>query len=1002
MKALVTRLLTILLLVAGCIRDDVSFPPQVEAPADPTFVSESLATLSGNYFHGSAKVIIDDAPHEAVNIETTSLQFVVPKVSERTTAKLYVTTDFGSSEILEIVLVPPSPRIRNVYPNEAGSCACVTIKIVAQFTNGTTGVEFSGNNKSITVKPLQIKGDTVFVIVPKGLSPGAVDLYLKSDSGTGEQPFNFNILPPPDIQSMNPKSAPIGSTVRVIGSNLDNPNYVMIGDVQAEILSSRADVAEIRIPEGTKSDTIYFASNAGFDQTNEKLIIAGAPESLTLSKTSGSVDTEVIVTGKNLGNAFLLKFADTKAEIIDNTDTQIKTRVPDGAKSGHVCVQTPAGIAESDAVFNVKGTPYITEVSPSSTTRGATVTVTGYNLDGVTAKLGNVNIVVTQGSANSFQFVVPQNAVSAKVVVSLGSITAESKNTLVIAGTPTVTSMTPKEGSPGTVVTIRGSNFPDNPEVHFADHVLATVVSSTATEVICQVPANATTGRILVNNAPGPEDFTVITKPVLTSIAPARGGIGSDVTLIGQYLLNATVKFSSNITAVKKSNTATTIVVTVPNSAVTGPITITTIGGTITSASNFEVLAAPMISSFSPSSGSIGSDVTISGTNLQHNPVVLFGGQIQALIKSITPTQLVVTVPAGASNGRITVKTDASAAGVQSQNSFTVAGAPKINDISPQRATWYQEIELTGENFNDVSTLTIDGTTAAFTRESDSRIKVKIPATIPAVVSRAVNVVVSTAAQVTASRGFVLLGLPNVTKLAPKDNPVNWPFLMTGTNLDIVRKVVMMVGETPYMAASLPETGINQQAFNYVTTKVPGNIPPGNRTVRLYYGIDANAYVSYPFTVLAAPPPGVYPPANIVLPPPIPSTYVQVDLSNYWYDVNFVGPDGTTQMSCYHLRASFQGQPSGTFCTISKYVIQYDNGSWIPLSMASGGGGWDHGTVEIHYDDGTAYTGMMNTDLSVLEIVFTDADGRQMILRQDDSDDSVGRRCSLIGIPGPC
>ena len=64
-------------------------------------------------------------------------------------------------------------------------------------------------------------------------------------------------------------------------------------------------------------------------------------------------------------------------------------------------------------------------------------------------------------------------------------------------------------------------------------------------------------------------------------------------------------------------NSATPITATVPAGATTGPLHVTTpVARPATSATNFTVAAGPTITSFSPTSGNIGTSVTITGTNL--------------------------------------------------------------------------------------------------------------------------------------------------------------------------------------------------------------------------------------------------------------------------------------------------------------------------------------------------------------------------------------------------
>jgi hypothetical protein len=87
-------------------------------------------------------------------------------------------------------------------------------------------------------------------------------------------------------------------------------------------------------------------------------------------------------------------------------------------------------------------------------------------------------------------------------------------------------------------------------------------------------------------------------------------------------------------------------------------------------------LQAPTISSFTPTSGLVGSSVTITGTNfdaLTTNNTVAFNGTT-ATVSSATTTSLVVTVPSGATTGTITVTTAGGTA--TSSGSYTVDSPP--------------------------------------------------------------------------------------------------------------------------------------------------------------------------------------------------------------------------------------------------------------------------------------------------------------------------------------
>ncbi len=108
--------------------------------------------------------------------------------------------------------------------------------------------------------------------------------------------------------------------------------------------------------------------------------------------------------------------------------------------------------------------------------------------------------------------------------------------------------------------------------------------------------------------------------------------------------------------------------------AVTGSISVTTPGGTITSSGSFIVLTGdgtPSIASFTPSSGSVGSSVTITGANLVSLTSVTFNGIAATSYTFNTQTQITATVPVpiGSVTGSISVSTTLGSA--TSANAFT-------------------------------------------------------------------------------------------------------------------------------------------------------------------------------------------------------------------------------------------------------------------------------------------------------------------------------------------
>ncbi|MEZ4802819.1 MAG: FG-GAP-like repeat-containing protein [Gelidibacter sp.] len=92
----------------------------------------------------------------------------------------------------------------------------------------------------------------------------------------------------------------------------------------------------------------------------------------------------------------------------------------------------------------------------------------------------------------------------------------------------------------------------------------------------------------------------------------------------------------------------------------------------------------PTISSFSPTSGPIGTTVTISGTNFNTTPEnnIVFFGATQATVNAATPTELSVTVPVGATHDFISVLNNANGLIGNSIRKFIPSFSPNTGTIT--------------------------------------------------------------------------------------------------------------------------------------------------------------------------------------------------------------------------------------------------------------------------------------------------------------------------------
>lgn len=144
--------------------------------------------------------------------------------------------------------------------------------------------------------------------------------------------------------------------------------------------------------------------------------------------------------------------------------------------------------------------------------------------------------------------------------------------------------------------------------------------------------------------------------PFISLIGYPSAIAGSTVEILGNGLTGTTsVLFGSgsgSFTVV--SDTYMTAIV--PASGTTGTITVNTPSGALNSKQTFKV--TPVLSSFSPTSGPVGSQVTIKGTGLNGASKVTFGG-VNATVFTVNSSgmQVTVTVPTGAVTGTVKITT---------------------------------------------------------------------------------------------------------------------------------------------------------------------------------------------------------------------------------------------------------------------------------------------------------------------------------------------------------
>lgn len=465
------------------------------------------------------------------------------------------------------------------------------------------------------------------------------------------------------------------------------PGGLMIGDIDGD---NKHDIAYANFFD--QSLFVYRNTSSGSTitlGTPQNISLPGA-DRVALADADGDGRPEIIVQTFSPSGFSVLKNNSNPGAITLGSAIAYQATCSDGVLIGDWNNDGKCDVALGCGIFRVgiwknKTTePQITSFSPASAGPGATVTITGVNLTGVTA--------VTFGGTAASSFTVVNSTTITAVVGpgASGAVTVTAphgtgtKDGFTFVPLPTITSFTPTTGITGSTITITGTNFTTATAVSFGGVAAAsfTVVNSTT---ITAVVGAGTSGNVAVTTIGGTASlpgFTYIPTPDVISFTPTTGTIGTTVTISGSNFTGVTdVRFGGIPPASFTVANNTTITATVLGGS-SGHVRVTGPGGS-DSLDGFVFVSppAPVITSFSPLSGTTGTVVTITGNNFHTTAAqnFVYFGSVRATVSAASATSLTVTVPPGAISQPLSVTTNFLTA--YSSRSFIVT-FPGGGDIS--------------------------------------------------------------------------------------------------------------------------------------------------------------------------------------------------------------------------------------------------------------------------------------------------------------------------------
>ncbi len=357
--------------------------------------------------------------------------------------------------------------------------------------------------------------------------------------------------------------------------------------------------------------------------------------------------------------------------------------------------------------------PSLTSVNPASgaVSGGTTVTLTGTNFQsGATVLFGDTsaeNVVFVSGT--KLTAVTPAHASGAVNVTVTNPDTQNSSlaNGFIFGGALTISSVKSARSSTngGAVVTISGSNFTTETTVTIGGNAASHVTFISSTQLICTTPAHAGGGAVDVTvtnpGAPAavlPNGMTYIQAfaPTVDRVTPDFGtnNGGTTVSVVGtRFVPGSSVVFGGVVLSTTYEGTKRLMCVT-PAAPLNAVVTVEVINpdgqrGALPRAFDFNVIAAPGITSIAPNHGPTngGNVARIKGSNFIKGATVTFDGTAASNVAFVTSRFMTCTVPArisGAGTSLVVVTNPDGTRSVLSRGyTYTLAHTPLLAGVTP-------------------------------------------------------------------------------------------------------------------------------------------------------------------------------------------------------------------------------------------------------------------------------------------------------------------------------
>lgn len=563
---------------------------------------------------------------------------------------LWIINDDGTEAHYVLSGLGSNPTITSITPSSSYNGDTITI-IGENFIKDLTTITFDGV-EATTVTFLS--PSMLTAVVPQGVI-GVIPIVATTMYGVSNSysyTINYQSYKPVIIPPITPSTASIGSDIYISGYNfIPGATVTWFNGVTGETVANSSTYLTATIPEIASGYTIIYVEtqNGKSSPPINYFVENNNPTFTGFSPTSGGIGDTISIYGTNFVEGEVqVRFASVQASNITWVSAgEITADISTGTPLGNINIRSCGTILSGFTVTGSAGAllPTISSISPAGASIGDTVTVSGDKFDGTISITFSRELgTITSQSTTSLSVELGTNIIpginSVIVTNEYGVSNTYSYSIAYTFGGPVISAFNPTSEDRGRTVELQGSNFNfgSGNLVYFGGVSANVGGNATTSSIYAQISMSSPTGndidvKVIKTGISGgsytKNGFIISTTgstPTITSVSPVYAKSGDTVHIYGTYLSDCLIGFGTSypgsygtVNSIDATHTTATIPYGIVGAGQNKLVNIYAIGENGTyKFSPFEVYAYPtsypVITSFSPSSGPMGTLVTITGT----------------------------------------------------------------------------------------------------------------------------------------------------------------------------------------------------------------------------------------------------------------------------------------------------------------------------------------------------------------------------------------------------